>query len=351
MKLLHLNLQRSWGGGENQTLLLLKGLAGRGLQNHVLLREGGILEERLRAEAPQIVIHHVRPALWTAWGLKRDVRALQARHSFDVIHSHTGRDMRGLFGAKGVLRVAHRRVPDPVSRPARGLYNRLDLILTVSREIERRLRAQGISAPGIRAVHSVVQMDHDPPADLGLEGTPRLCYMGRLLEHKGLPVLVEAFRRFRERHGKAVLYIVGEGPQENRLRELAREQGEAIRFPGFQDNPVDWIHSCDALVLPSLDEGLGTVSLQAQALGRPVVVSNAGGLPETLEPGVTGLLARPGDPQSLCDSLLELFADDERRRAMGEAGIRRIREHFSLEQLCDATVEAYEEGLRRKRLE
>lgn len=344
MKVLHLNLQRSWGGGENQCLLLMRALAARGVENHLLCRPGGLLEQRLRQHLPDTGIHHLPATPWLLLTLRRHTARLARRLEVDLVHSHTGRELRGLLSVEGAVRVAHRRVPDPVSALALRGYNRVDGVITVSAEIARRLRDQGLSGPRVRVIHSAVDTEESPPSPVELPGAPAFLYLGRLLAHKGLDGLLQAMALLGERVPGAVLHIVGEGPAEDSLKALARSLPEGlVVFHGFRPNPRDYIAGAQALVLASRDEGLGTVVLQAQYQGCPVVVSDAGGLPETLDPGQTGLMVPAGDPAALARALERLAREPGLRERLAQAGPDWIREHFSLHSLGEQTLEFYRE--------
>jgi glycosyltransferase involved in cell wall biosynthesis len=96
--------------------------------------------------------------------------------------------------------------------------------------------------------------------------------------------------------------------------------------------------------LSSHMEGLGTSLLDAMAFGRPVVATAAGGIPEAVEDGKTGLLVPPRDPRALADALLLLLTDEAKARALGSAGRARFLARFSAEHMVDATLQTYAEA-------
>ncbi|HOC18771.1 MAG TPA: glycosyltransferase family 4 protein, partial [Vicinamibacterales bacterium] len=101
----------------------------------------------------------------------------------------------------------------------------------------------------------------------------------------------------------------------------------------------------DIFVMSSVTEGLGTSLLDAMAAARPIVATRAGGIPEVVEDGVSGLLVPPADGPALAAALLALLADQPRRRRMGEAGLARARQRFSADRMVSETVAAYERVL------
>jgi glycosyltransferase involved in cell wall biosynthesis len=96
-------------------------------------------------------------------------------------------------------------------------------------------------------------------------------------------------------------------------------------------------------------EGLGIVLLQASAAGVPVVAARAGGIPEAIEDGLTGLLVPPGDSGALAEAVSELLSDPGRARAMGDAGQERVRNEFSVDRMVEEYLALYREVLGQHR--
>ncbi len=169
----------------------------------------------------------------------------------------------------------------------------------------------------------------DPPQ------APRLVFVGRLCDEKGLPLLLEAVAR-NVSSGKACeLLIAGDGP----LREFVerfiaeRDLSSSIRLLGWQGSNeiAALIVGARALVLPSFAEGLPVVIMEALALGRPVVTTAIAGIPELVEAGRNGWLVPPGSVDALADAIGEATAAPvERLRAMGDEGRHAVRERHSL---------------------
>jgi glycosyltransferase involved in cell wall biosynthesis len=97
----------------------------------------------------------------------------------------------------------------------------------------------------------------------------------------------------------------------------------------------------EIFVFPSHLEGLGTAMLDAMALGKPVVATRTGGIPEVVQDGITGLLVPPRDPQALADALRYLLHHPERRQAFGRAGRQRVEQYFMVEHMAVHTLQAY----------
>jgi L-malate glycosyltransferase len=148
----------------------------------------------------------------------------------------------------------------------------------------------------------------------------------------------------------AVLLMVGDGPERASAQALARRLGlqDHVRFLGRQDSAQEILACADVLLLPSELESFGLAALEAMACGVPVVGSDAGGLPEVVHHAETGYLLPVGDVDGMAARTVELLKDDERRRAMGQAGRRRAASLFNAERLVSQYERYYEKVLGSK---
>ncbi len=188
----------------------------------------------------------------------------------------------------------------------------------------------------------------DPNAPL------RLLFVGRLVERKGVEVLVRALARLRHRR-EAELVIVGSGSREGDITRTAALEGvtEHVHMRGFVDSDqlAREYDECDIFVLPAVvdargdTEGLGVVLLEAMACERPVVASRAGGILDVVQHGVTGWLADPGDAEVLADVLDSVAADPEGSRKVAAQGREVAARRFSWDRILAQTGEAYEAAL------
>ncbi|MEM7654144.1 MAG: glycosyltransferase, partial [Pseudomonadota bacterium] len=153
-------------------------------------------------------------------------------------------------------------------------------------------------------------------------------FVGRFVEKKGTDVLIRAMAAVQENNPFLDLVLIGSGPEELRLRRLARELGVRCRFLGWQspDSVWTWMQKAEMLAVPSVVapngdcEGLPSVIFEANALCLPVVGSRHSGIPEGVEHGVTGLLSDEHDVDALAKNIADLHNDPMRRIAFGDAG-------------------------------
>ncbi|MEM7129624.1 MAG: glycosyltransferase [Chloroflexota bacterium] len=169
--------------------------------------------------------------------------------------------------------------------------------------------------------------------------------VSRLYPVKGVNYLVEALVHV----DKAELVVIGDGTDENILKQLAEELGVAsrIHWLGNRNDVPELLMGFDLFVQPSLHEGMPNTVLEAMAAGLPVVATAVGGTPEVVVDGETGLLVEPANPKALSAGINRLIADPILRNRFGQAGYKRVKESFSVENMVNATTQLYTKLLRQ----
>jgi len=144
-------------------------------------------------------------------------------------------------------------------------------------------------------------------------------------------------------------WIVGDGSQRNSLEALALElqAQHAIRFMGDRNDVADLLNALNVFVLSSQTESFPNAVLEAMAVGKPVVATHVGGIPEVVEAGITGLLAPAGDVAAMAAHFLHLAGDAAERTRMGQAGLARVQSQFTPEKLAQRFESLYEKKLRQ----
>jgi len=188
------------------------------------------------------------------------------------------------------------------------------------------------------------------PAPLPFAPPVVLC-LGRLVPYKGFDVAVQAVARSRHRLPKLRLLIAGDGECRAALERQVNEAGlaAATTFLGWvePDDVPAILNQATLVVMPSRREGLPLVALQASAMARPIVATRAGGLPEIVVDGETGILIEKDDGDGLADAITLLLEHPAQATQMGTAGRERCRTHFSWDHCVDA-YEALCASLRRQ---
>ena len=210
-------------------------------------------------------------------------------------------------------------------------------VVAVSENDRRALIERGLCiADKITVIHNAYQSDspEQEPKDTsaGVNGGV-IGFVGRLTDQKGVEYLLRAVPDVLARFPGTKFVIVGDGPERGRLERLAGELQvtAAVDFAGYQASPVSHIQAMDVVAIPSIYDPFPLVTLEVMALGRPVVGSAVGGIPEAVEEGRTGLLVPPREPGALAAALVKLLDSPELRRDMGVAGRARARRLFSPE--------------------
>jgi len=163
-----------------------------------------------------------------------------------------------------------------------------------------------------------------------------ICTVAVLSPIKDIETLIEAFGQIRKKFPEFKLVIAGEGPSmENLKSKTEKERLEsAVIFTGrLSSNEVkEVVKDCYAFVLPSLSEGFGRVFIEAMALGKPVIATRVGGVPEIVKDGENGFLIEPKDVNTLVEKLRYLIENPSAATRMGEEGLKFVRRNFSNEK-------------------
>ena len=299
--------------------------------------------------------------LSTAWKLSRIIRQWKP----EIVHAH---DPHAVAMAALALSfsaptprpaiVASRRVDFHLQAHSfsRWKYRQVDLFVAASEAIKTILEHDGIPTSRIVVVHDgidVAKIQRLPAVNLRAEywlphGVPLIVNVGALVAHKGQKHLLDAMPHVLREVPDAHLVILGEGelrPQlERQIKDLRLEKRALLA--GFRDDVLQLVKSADLFVMSSITEGLGSTVLDAMAMSLAVVGTRAGGIPEAVVHGETGLLVPPADPRALAGAIVRLLKDAPLRNQMGQAGVKRVAEHFGVGRLLNGTLEAYKEAQR-----
>ena len=362
MRVLSLNTERTWRGGEGQTLALAVGLHRRGHGSMVVAQPGSPLARRARSAGLLLEELTMRgewdlPAILRLRRILRDWRP-------HIVHMHTSH-AHTLGVAASVMagvgrRVVSRRVDFSIHRhrlSMSGLKYRywVDRYIAISTAVKDALVKDGVEAGRISLVHSGVDperfLDGDAEQarrDLGVpQDAPLVGTLAHFGWHKSLETLIAAAYPLLTKVPSAWVAILGDGdlrPQLVAEREKSPVH-ERILMPGFRPNVADFLAAFDVFVMPSIMEGLCTSIMDAFCVGVPVVASRAGGIPELVEDEVTGLLSTPGDPDSLADALARMLTTPDLAREVTAAAQQKVLARFTHDAMVEGTLGVYQELL------
>jgi glycosyltransferase involved in cell wall biosynthesis len=362
---IHIDTAQTWRGGQNQVLLTVNGLRAIGHRTTLVAHPSGELRKRA-AEGLELVPIASRSEidLGAAWRLSRVIRRLAP----DVVHAHDAHaaamaalavPMAG--SARSPALVVSRRVDFHLRRHSfsRWKHRQVDCFIAASDAIRRMLVADGVPSDRTVTVHEGIDVElvrAAPPVNVHEvcflpHGAPVVGNVAALVPHKGQRHLVEAAHLVVRDQPDARFVIFGEGELREHLERQVRDYHleKHVLLPGFRTDVLGCIKGLDLFAMSSVTEGLGTSLLDAMACSRAIVATRAGGIPEIVDDGRTGVLVPVRDHVAMAREIVRLLRDDDLRRRMGEAGLARVSERFTVERMVAETAAVYERvaGTRR----
>ena len=338
LRIIHTTSSLKGGGMEHFVLRLAGAQRQLGHDARILALQGGPLEEHaVRLGIPTIVLG----GAGTGSRVLRGAAAI-ARLRPNIMHSHNPTSLQyGVLGklvsGARLVFTDHRgivRVPKTIE------WLLTDAVVAVSKDTARQSSAHGVV--DITVIYNGV--DPASPrrtraamrAALDLGEGPVALHVANFLPVKGHDILMRALAQVRDRGVRLTVVTAGDGIERAAVEAQAKQLGlgpEQVRFLGFRADVPDLLAAADLFVLPSRMEGLPLAVLEAMSHGLPIVTTRIGGNPEVVTDGEHGLLVPIEDPGALADALVKLAGDPEQRRALGEAGRRRVESEFSFTEM------------------
>jgi len=357
----HVDTARTWRGGQNQVLLTVNGLRAIGHRAALVAHPDGELRKRA-AEGLELIPLAPRTEIdfTAAWRFSRLLKRLAP----DVVHAHDPHaiamaSMALSIGAgsspgrRGPALVAARRVDFHLKTNSfsRWKHRQVDCFIAASEAIRQMLVADGFPERQTVTVHEGIDVEHvlaAAPVNVHEafflpHRAPLVGNVAALVPHKGQRYLVDAAHLVVQELPDARFVILGEGELREHLEKQVHEHHleKHVLLPGFRTDVLGCIKGFDLFVMSSVTEGLGTSLLDAMACSRAIVATRAGGIPEIVQDGVTGVLVPPRDAHALARAILESLRNERRRSDMGAAGLARVRDRFTVERMVAETAAVY----------
>ncbi|HEV3374718.1 MAG TPA: glycosyltransferase family 4 protein [Candidatus Acidoferrum sp.] len=361
MRVLFVDLEREWRGGQSQALFTIQGLRDNGHEVELLAARGSPLAKRLARRG--IPVREVARFGLRAWAAS-EMRRLIEQGRFDLVHLNEPHAVTSAWmaGVQGKLPLLFsRRIGFPLQRnwASRRRYRAIERFLPNCKAVAQSLMEAGIAAERISVVNEGVEL----PSPVTPEMRPSARKQWGVKEaeflfgctsvfvpEKGQRHLIEALPQVREQFPQARLLLAGDGRCRAELESLAKQlgQNEAAIFAGFVED-IDEVHKAlDAYVFPSEFEGTGTALQAAMAWGLPCISTARGGLNEVVDNERTALVAEP-EGKEFAGAMIRMLNDPGLRKKLGEAGRREIEKRFSAAQMVKNTIHVYEDVLTKWR--
>ncbi len=361
-KVLPIDTEHSWRGGENQLYLLLSGLAEAGITNYVACPHDSELSRRLAPMAGvKVVALPLRGGFnpRAAWYLAK----LCKKEGISIVDAHSGNGHTLGLAVKSLYSnlklVVHRRVDNVPSQSwlnrRKYLSTKVDRYIAISGAIATVLSKFGVPATRITTVKSAVPLAHYTKIDrtearrellqaFGL--SQDTCLIGNasaLSPQKGYDDLLEAASILKQQNLNSHILIAGTGELRDHLERRRAELNleHHVTFVGFIEGVAEFLSGLDILAVPSINEGLGTIILDGIGAGLAVCASEVGGIPEIIKHNQTGLLSPPHRPEELAKNLRLLIERPDMRQRYAAEALRFIREQFSVESMVQGNLAVY----------
>lgn len=355
---IHLSTARSWRGGEQQVAYLVEELHAMEVPQLVVCA----VDSPMAAFCAKVGVEH------HALGFRASFDPFNARrlaviarkwktdllHTHDS-HGHTAAILANTFFGMNVPLVVSRRVDFPISSgfSARWKYGHPSVkrILCVSDAI-KAITAQALERPEVlRTVYSGIDparfaagADGRLHKELGLDpAVPLVGNVAALAPHKDLFTFIRMAECIHRQHPEVRFVLIGEGELRNDLEQETKRRGlnEVLHFTGFRKDVDRLLPELDVMAMTSRTEGLGTSILDAFAAKVPVVATAAGGIPELIEEGRTGLLRPVGDDAALAQAVERVLDDHALRDQLVASGTQKL-QGFTRHATARATLAEYQ---------
>ncbi len=362
------------GGAETSLYHLVRGLEKNRYKPFVLCPVPGPLVEKLAAD--QITTEVTPLPAWrklksiiTRYSTLNHLTGSLAAAEIHLIHSNTiwiNPYARKIGQKLGIPVICHLRDLIRKDQVKKYALHKIDVIIPVSDAVRKPLKEAGIESARVKRIYNGVDVSmfsHGKDIlreDFSIRGY-LIGIVGQLNPGsywKGQRDFLQAAARIIQHRSDAYFAVVGgdsspaSAPDhESYIRELkglAEELGisDRVIFTGLRTDMPDVMASLDVLVSASWSDAFGRVLIEAMAAGKPVVAAAAGGAPEVVQDGITGVLVPPRDPQAIARAVLHMLQDSQLRQKMGSAGQKRAQECFSLDRNVKETQAVYE-GFRK----
>ena len=355
IKVLHLGNEISWRGGENQIRLLIEN-SPEDIKHFVAYPKTSRAFNRFNEVANCYPMASLSPySIQNILGLIKFCK----ENKIDIIDAHSsgGHSLAVLVKTfyRSVKLVVHRRVAFKIktNRYKKYLNPKVDHFVAISKAIKKNLLSTGLAENKISVIYSAVCAE--PYAHLDKANIKEQLLAGRgenkiiignasaMTEEKGYQNLIEALKILKDQGLNFLVFFAGDGTLKSELEQMVKNfcLESSVKFLGHIQNIPEFLFGLDIFVMPSLNEGLGTVLIDASLAGCAICSTRVGGIPEVVVDGSTGLLSEPGNSVALADNIKRLMSDKSLRERLSESARQRALDVFSVKAMVQKNIEVY----------
>lgn len=355
IRILHIDSELKWGGGQQQALYLFEGMLNKGYYTTFVCRPRSELKRYF--EKHKLSFWELKMSSEIDFLSSYKIASYCKKNNINILYLHSaGAHAIGLmakvFYPKLKIIVVRRVGYDIRKNFLSQLKYKSSLVNTfvcISDDIKKVLLNNGINRKKLKVIHDGIDLnkftDIKPNSNLRNElkipeGDVIVGTIAALEEAKDYPNLLNSAKIVAEKVGNVSFIAVGDGRDRNKIKELHDKLnlGNKFIFTGFQNDVGKYLLLFDIFVLASKKEGLGTSILDAQSLGLPVIATKTGGIPEVVKHNINGLLVNPQTPEELASAIIDLVDDKAKREMLGRNGKESVREfdiNLNLEKHID----------------
>jgi len=358
VKIVHINLAKTWRGGERQVFLLMRGLQEEKIDQVLICRKGSALENEANKAGLTTHAFPKRPfsSLFQASILKK----LEAK-GFDIVHCHESEAQTlGILGKvlwkTNQKLIVHRRVIFPIkNKPTTAFkYSEKNILrmICISKAVEESVK-NSIGFKNTVVVPSMIELKHSskPENDFrrkwNIKSEYLIGYIAALTAEKDHITFLKTAEKIINSSDLDVHFvIVGEGQLKEKLLKYAEELGisDKVTFTGFVPNAQEIIPEIDVLLFTSIAEGLGTTILDFFVAKKPVVATKSGGAEELVLNGETGYLCNARDYHTLAEKVIFLLKNRTKTEEIVDKALK-FAGNFSISSVTSKTIEVYKSVL------
>ncbi len=370
LKVLMVDSESTWRGGEGQLELLMRGLLAKtGFVVTLAAPAGSAIAGRAEALGVPFVPLAVSGGmdLAAAWKLRGHLRA----NHYDILHCHSSHAhgvallaMKSMFAGNAWSKpalVVSRRVDFPVATnrfSAVKYRGGVDAYVAISRGVRDALIEGGVEESRIALVRSGIDLDKFARVEdigylyeeFGISAqTPVIGNIAALAPHKSQVDFIRAAAFVAKQLDGAKFFVVGEGKLRPELERLIEDLrlNDNVFLTGFRSDVLELLSMFDCFVLSSYLEGLCTSIMDAQVMGVPVVATRTGGVPDLVDDGATGLLVPPRRPELLANAIVRMMTEAGLRESCAAAAMTKSRT-YDYCHMVDGTVDVYRSMVERR---